>query len=92
MKAGGYNGYVLTFLDHLVELARQNDVYLVLRLYDTYYYKDNFYATVMPMAITQAENGRIRFGQNGVKLRRTISLTKIYMGNMCNECKHYSVG
>jgi len=44
LSSGDYNPYVLTFLDHLVELARQNDVYLVLRLYDTYYYKDDFYA------------------------------------------------
>jgi len=44
LSSGNYNPYVLTFLDHLVELARQNDVYLVLRLYDTYYYKDDFYA------------------------------------------------
>jgi hypothetical protein len=35
--------HVFNFLDNLVDLARQYDVYLMIRLYDTYYYKDDRY-------------------------------------------------
>jgi len=37
---GEYNEAALNFLVRLVVLARDNDVYLIFRLYDTYYYKE----------------------------------------------------
>ncbi|OQW90653.1 MAG: hypothetical protein BWK78_06490, partial [Thiotrichaceae bacterium IS1] len=40
---GQSNPTVLKFLDRLIDLAKNNDVYLLLRLYDTFYYKDNGY-------------------------------------------------
>ncbi len=33
---------VFNFLDRMVELARENEVYLVFRLYDTYYYQNKW--------------------------------------------------
>jgi len=37
---------VIKFLDNILHLARQNDVYVLFRLYDTFYYKDdNFRGT-----------------------------------------------
>jgi hypothetical protein len=35
--------HVFNFLDHLLKMARDNNVYLLIRLYDTYYYKDDKY-------------------------------------------------
>lgn len=42
---GQYNPAVLEFIDRLVALANKYDVYLILRLYDTYYYKGDHYKT-----------------------------------------------
>lgn len=36
---------VFNFLDRMVELARDNEVYLVIRLYDTYYYRNKWFQT-----------------------------------------------
>lgn len=46
--------HVFNFLDSLVDLAHQNDVYLIIRLYDTYYYKqENYPETGQKWARTQ---------------------------------------
>jgi hypothetical protein len=37
--------HIFNFLDNLIVLAREYDVYLMIRLYDTYYYKDDTYTT-----------------------------------------------
>ncbi|MEZ5672590.1 MAG: cellulase family glycosylhydrolase [Thiotrichaceae bacterium] len=37
---------VIGFLDNVLNLARQNDVYVLFRLYDTFYYKDDNFKTV----------------------------------------------
>ena len=36
---------VITFLDNVLKLARENDVYMLFRLYDTFYYKDDNFKT-----------------------------------------------
>ncbi|OQY43958.1 MAG: hypothetical protein B6242_13675 [Anaerolineaceae bacterium 4572_78] len=38
---GQYNKAALQFLKRLVDLARKYDVYLIIRLYDTFYYRKN---------------------------------------------------
>ena len=42
---GAFNENVFNFLDHLIQLARENNVYLLIRLYDTYYYREKWAQT-----------------------------------------------
>jgi hypothetical protein len=52
---GQYNEAALKFLDRLVALARDNDVYLIIRLYDTYYYKEKWYQTYWATELNKNE-------------------------------------